>query len=130
MNNYKKGYALEYRTKQLLERNGWLAMRSPASKTPIDLMATKDGTTVIIQCKKTTASDNMYIRELGPFVELAKKHKALPLLAYSFHGSPVYAKEVKNDRVTVKRIAKHIELEKLLRIREIQTDDSMIVTGE
>lgn len=130
MNNYKKGYNLEYRTKQVLERNGWLAMRSPASKSPIDLMATKDGSTVLIQCKKTTSSDSMSITELGPLVELAKKHKALPLLAYSFSGTPVYAKKVDCERVAVKRIDKHIELEKLLKIRDIQTDDDMIVTGE
>ncbi|NYZ79922.1 hypothetical protein H0N95_01575 [Candidatus Micrarchaeota archaeon] len=130
MNNYKKGYALEHKTKQLLEKNGWLAMRSPASKTPIDLMATKDGSTVIIQCKKTTASDSMSITELGPFVDLAKKHKALALLAYSFNGTPVYAKKVDCDRVAVKRIDKHVELEKFLKIRDIQTDDNMIITGE
>ncbi|MEM0372361.1 MAG: hypothetical protein QXO69_00750 [archaeon] len=130
MNNYRKGYALEHRTKQLLERNGWLAVRSPASKSPMDILATKDGSTVLIQCKKTTTSNTMYINGLEGFVELAKKHKAMPLLAYSFSGTPVYAKVVRGSKVAVKRIDKHIELEKFLKIRDIETDDGMIVTGE
>jgi len=125
--NYRKGYELEHRTKQFLEKNGWLAMRSPASKTPIDLMATKEGDSLIIQCKKTTKSENMYITGLDPLLELGKKHKTIPLLVYSFHRSPLYVKEVKKPKITVHRLEKHLELEKYLKIKEIRDYDNMII---
>lgn len=127
--NYKKGYALEYKTKNVLEENGWLAMRSPSSKSPVDIMATKDNKTLLIQCKKTTKQETMHIRDLDAFIELSKKHKTTPLLVYSFNKSPVYIKEIKSPKETLKRLDKHVELIKFLKIVEIENSgNDMIIT--
>ena len=129
MNNYQRGYALEYRTKQALTKSGWLSMRSPASKTPVDILATKNGLSIIVQCKKTGVAEAMYIKDLEPFLEISRKYKAIPLLVYSFSGSPLYVKEVTEGKVSVHRLEKHVELEKQLKIIEMmqKDDDSMII---
>jgi Holliday junction resolvase len=120
---------LEYRTKQALEKNGWLSMRSPASKTPVDILATKNGMSIIVQCKKTGVAEAMYLKDLQPFLDISRKYKAIPLLVYSFSGSPLYVREVTGDRVSVRRLDKHVELEKQLKIIEMTQDDgnSMII---
>ena len=37
--NYARGRAAEYRAKKMLERQGWLVIRSAGSRSPVDLIA-------------------------------------------------------------------------------------------
>ncbi len=39
---YKIGYYYERKVKQILEKDGYLVWRSPASKSPIDIIAMND----------------------------------------------------------------------------------------
>jgi|GEM_PF-928728 len=126
--NYKRGYALEHKTKKILEKNQWFVVRSPASKTPTDVYATKNGENLFIQCKKTT-KDKTYITGLKGIIKQAKKYKATPILTYSFKRTPVYAKEITKDKETLDKKAKNTTLEKYLKIREItQENNSIIIT--
>ena len=129
--NYKRGYALEYKTKKILEENGWFVIRSPASKTPTDIYATKDGENLFIQCKKTT-KDKTYIAGLKSIIKQAKKYKATPVIAYSFNRTPIYAQKITEDKITLDKKAKNTTLKKYLKIRELTKnqnyDNSMIIT--
>jgi len=125
--NYRAGYNLEYRTKKLLLKNDWLVIRSPASKGETDVFATKNGENLFIQCKKT-GKEKTYIRELTPLLKLARKYQAVPILAYAFKRTPVYAREITKNNETLDRKAKNTTLEKYLKIRDLNTEfDSMIV---
>ena len=126
--NYKRGYALEHKTRKILQKNDWLVVRSPASKSEADLYATKEGENLFVQCKKTT-KDKTYIRGLEDLVKIARKYKATPILAYSFNRTPVYAKKITKNNETLDRKAKNTTLEKYLKIREINSEyDNMIIS--
>lgn len=47
----KAGYRFEHRCQKYLRDNGYFVMRSPASKSPIDLVAIKPGQVLFVQCK-------------------------------------------------------------------------------
>lgn len=118
--NYKRGYNLEWKTKNILESNGYMVLRSPASKSYSDLIAFDKKHKFLIQCKKTsTKGKDLYIYKLGELVKAAKKYGAKPLLVYSFYYSPIYAKEVKGDSEILKADERHIELEKFLEIHRL-----------
>jgi len=127
MTNYKRGYALEWKTKKILEDNGYLVLRSPASKSKSDLIAFDKNHKLIIQCKKTgTKGKDLYIYKLGELVRTARKYGAKPLLVYSFYYSPIYAKEVRGDSEILKVGGAHIELEKFLKIDRLNEFDDYI----
>jgi len=48
---YKIGRAFEYRCRNFLIKLGFFVIRSPKSKGPFDLLAMKDGTILLVQCK-------------------------------------------------------------------------------
>jgi Holliday junction resolvase len=124
--NYRRGYGLEYKVKKMMEKLGYMVLRSPASKSSSDLIAFDKKHKFLIQCKKTGQKDkNLYIYGLSELVELAKKYGAKPLLVYSFYYSPIYAKTVEGDSEILKVDGRHIELEKLLKIGRLndETDD-------
>lgn len=110
--NYSKGYMLEWKTKKLLEEKEWMVFRSPASKDVADLFATKAGKSVLIQAKKTSRKEkkSLYIYGLDGLIETAQKHRAIPLLVYSFYHSPIYALEVKKKDVIVSKDGDNVEL--------------------
>lgn len=115
--NYQRGYNLEYKVKQVLEKNDFLVFRSPASKQAADLFATKNGEIYLVQCKKTGVKDKntMYIYDLDGLVEMASKYKAKPLLAYSFYYSPVYVKHVTGGSIKLAKDEQNIEFEHFVR---------------
>lgn len=125
--NYRKGYELERRTKKLLKENDWLVIRSPASKGETDVFATKNGENLFIQCKKT-GKEKTYIRDLEPLLQIARKYKAVPVLAYAFERTPIYAFEITKNKETLDRKAKNTTLAKYLKIRELNEkfDDMLI----
>lgn len=50
--NYVNGRSFEYRVRDLFEAKGYFVMRSAGSRTPVDLVALKDGEILLIQCKR------------------------------------------------------------------------------
>jgi Holliday junction resolvase len=114
--NYQKGYALEWKVKQLLKKEGWMVFRSPASKDAADLFATKAGVSVLIQAKKTSRKEKktLYIYGLDGLIEMAQKYKAVPLLAYSFYRSPIYVTEVKTKDIIIPKGVNNVEFEDFL----------------
>ena len=115
--SYKRGYSLEWKTKKLLEGQGYMVMRSPASKSESDLIAFDSARKFLIQCKKTgKKGKSLYIYRLGELMRSAQKHGAKPLLVYSFYYSPIYAKEVTKDSEILRTGDRHVLLEKLLKL--------------
>ena len=55
---YARGRAYEYKALIKLREDGWLAQRSAASHSPIDIFAGKDGKTVLLQIKSGKAKFN------------------------------------------------------------------------
>jgi len=74
---YKIGYYYERKVKQILEKDGYLVWRSPASKSPIDIIAIDDkGHVKLIQVKRKKYSLNKLYLNREDFLkiyELAKK---------------------------------------------------------
>lgn len=121
--SYQRGYALEWKTKKLLEKKGYLVTRSPASKSESDLIAFDKTRKLLVQCKKTgKKGKNLYIYKLGELMKSAQKHGAKPLLVYSFYYSPIYAKEVTKDSEILRTGENHILLEKFLKIGELNQE--------
>lgn len=52
---YARGRAKEYRTMELLRKDGWLASRSAASHGAVDVFAAKGGRMLLIQVKSGRA---------------------------------------------------------------------------
>lgn len=82
---YQRGAAFEYRVKAELEKEGWFVMRSPGSKSPLDLLAVKldcRGTSWVwmVQCKLRGV---LRLAETLELKALAAKHGAYPILAYT-----------------------------------------------
>jgi Holliday junction resolvase len=74
---YKKGYYYERKVKKMLEKGGYLVWRSPASKSPIDIIAINDrGFVRLIQVKRKSYNVNgLYInrKDFLKIYELAKR---------------------------------------------------------
>ena len=74
---YRIGYYYEKKVKQILEKDGYLVWRSPASKSPIDIIAINDkGYVRLIQVKRKRYNLNkLYLNreEFLKIYELAKK---------------------------------------------------------
>ena len=76
-NLYKIGYYYERKVKKILEKEGYLVWRSPASKSPIDIIAINDkGHIKLIQVKRKGYFVNgLHInkKDFLKLYELAKK---------------------------------------------------------
>ena len=74
---YKIGYYYERKVKKILEKDGYLVWRSPASKSPIDIIAINDkGHIKLIQVKRKKYSLNKLYLNREDFLkiyELAKR---------------------------------------------------------
>lgn len=75
---YRLGRAVEYRVRDVLKEAGYFAMRSPASKTPIDVVAIKPGQVLLIQCKRSGA---LPPGEWNELYDLALSCGAIPVMA-------------------------------------------------
>ena len=75
---YRLGRAVEYRFKELMEAEGYVVMRSPASKSPVDLVAIKPGQVLFVQCKR---SGSLPPKEWNALYDLAESAGALPIMA-------------------------------------------------
>ena len=125
--SYKRGYSLEWKTKKVMEKNDYMVLRSPASKSSSDLIAFDKEHKFLIQCKKTgQKGKHLYIYGLAELLEQAKKYGAKPLLVYSFYYSPIYAKEIKSDSEILRFDDNHIELEKFLKVHRLNDNADYI----
>jgi len=88
---YQRGAAFERRVQSELEAEGWLVTRSPASKSPYDLVALRrreglrpepghNGQDLLIQCKLRGSISR---REIEVLCELAWAYGAEAVLAYT-----------------------------------------------
>lgn len=78
---YRLGRSVEYRVRDELKKLGYFVLRSPASKSPIDLAAIARGVVLFIQAKR---SGILEPGEWNELVDLAESVGATPILA----GSP------------------------------------------
>lgn len=89
---YQRGRNFEYRVKKDMEKRGYLVLRSPASKSPVDLYCIKRGELVFIQCK---LRGQIGVPEWNEFFTLSKSVEALPILAENVSGKILYSEAIK-----------------------------------
>lgn len=75
---YRRGREVEYRAMELLRRAGYYVMRSPASKSPIDIVGIRVPNVVFVQVKKT---GNLGVTEWNDVFDLATSVGGIPVLA-------------------------------------------------
>lgn len=76
--NYARARDFEYRVRDDMEKHGWIAVRSPASKTPTDVYCIGWDSKVFIQCKTNGV---MGPREWNKFLSYCRSVDAIPVLA-------------------------------------------------
>lgn len=74
---YRLGRSVEYAARDDLRRHGYFVMRSPASKTPLDLIAVAPGVVLFVQAKRSGA---LPVAEWNELFDLAVSVAAVPLL--------------------------------------------------
>jgi Holliday junction resolvase len=75
---YKRGRNFEYIVARAFRLLGWWVLRSPQSRSPIDLLAVKAGRILAIQCKRGASITVAQKQEL---IDLAKSLGAMAILA-------------------------------------------------
>lgn len=75
---YRLGRGFEYRVRDRLKELGFLALRSPASKGPFDLIAIRHGESLLVQCK---VSGVLPVAGWNELYYLAESVGAVPLCA-------------------------------------------------
>lgn len=75
---YRSGRQFEYRVRDHLRALGYFVLRSPASRSPIDLVAIRPGEVLFVQCKRSGA---LPPHEWNALFDLALSVGALPVLA-------------------------------------------------
>lgn len=92
MVGYRKGASFENQVKDILNNDGWFAIRSAGSHSIIDVLALKVDEKWLIQCR---TSGKLSGDERAELIALAEKHKATPILAYRDKGNIVF-EEIKS----------------------------------
>lgn len=80
---YRLGRAFEYRVRDALRTAGYFVLRSPASKSPVDLVAIRTGEVLFIQCKR---GGSIGVTEWNSVFDLAVSVGAIPILAETSGG--------------------------------------------
>ena len=75
---YRRGREFEYRVRDLLRKQGFFVLRSPASKSPTDLVAIRPGLVLFVQAKR---GGSLPPGEWNEIYELARSCGAVPILA-------------------------------------------------
>lgn len=75
---YRIGRAVEYRVRDQLREHGYFVLRSPGSRSPMDLIAIRVGVVLMIQCKRGGVLGPKSWNEL---FDLAESTGAFPILA-------------------------------------------------
>lgn len=77
-NKYRLGRAFEYRTRDHLKERGYFVLRSPMSRSPVDLVAIRRGEVLFVQCKR---GGYVGVEEWNALFDLAASTGAVPLVA-------------------------------------------------
>lgn len=75
---YRVGRDFEYQTRDDLKRRGYLVVRTPASRSPADLIAIKTGELLFVQCK---LHGDFPPAEWNEFMDFAESVSATPVMA-------------------------------------------------
>jgi len=75
---YRRGRQFEYVVRDTLRKVGFFAQRSPASKTPLDILAVRPGEVWMVQCKLNGA---LGVAEWNELFDVATTAGAVPILA-------------------------------------------------
>jgi Holliday junction resolvase len=75
---YRYGRAFEYRVRDALRKLGFFVLRSPQSRSPIDLVAIRRGAVLFVQCKR---SGQLPPGEWNELLDLSVSVGAVPLMA-------------------------------------------------
>lgn len=76
--NYRRGADFERLVRADMEARGYVAIRSPASKTPCDVYCMRPGETVFVQCK---TDGRLPPAEWNGFLDYCAAAGAVPLMA-------------------------------------------------
>lgn len=76
--HYRIGRQFEYRVRDLFREAGYFVLRSPGSKSPVDLVAMKTGALCLVQCKR---GGTIVCREWNKLFRLADSVGATAILA-------------------------------------------------
>jgi len=79
MLRYRKGANFERRCRRFLEEKGWFVIRSGGSKSPVDLVALRDGEIALIQCR---VSGYLPQKEKEELLGIAKRNKCQAWVAF------------------------------------------------
>lgn len=75
---YRLGRRVEYWFRDKLKADGYFVMRSPGSKSPVDLVAIKPGQVLFVQCKR---GGSLPPKEWNAVYDLAVSSGAVPVMA-------------------------------------------------
>lgn len=75
---YRRGAAFELRVRDKLAASGYVALRSPGSKTPVDVAGIRTDGVLFVQCKR---NGKLPPRDWNALVALAAEVNATPILA-------------------------------------------------
>jgi Holliday junction resolvase len=75
---YKLGRAFEYRVRDHMKKFGYFVVRSPQSRSPVDLTCVRSGSIIFIQCKRGGCIST---KDWNEFYGLAQSVGAEPILA-------------------------------------------------
>lgn len=78
MSNYTRGRNFEYAVIKDMKSHGYFALRSPASKSPVDIYCFAKGELVFIQCKIDGA---LGVAEWNKFLDFCESLDATPIMA-------------------------------------------------
>ncbi len=111
MNRYQSGYYLEWEVANIFRNNGFDSTRSPASKGPIDVYALSEKKNYLVQCKRTTTQERLYVKdEPVEMMKMANKIGAVPLVCYKFYYTPIYVEEVTTPSLKLCKSGDNVEL--------------------
>ncbi len=96
MGRYAKGAKLENQVREILEEDGWVAVRSAGSHGVIDVLGVKQNEKWFIQCR---VNGNLSQDERVELINLAVEHSAIPILAYKQKANIIF-EEIKLLRPT------------------------------
>jgi Holliday junction resolvase len=75
---HQQGRQLEYAVRRRLKTHGYVVFRCAGSR-PIDLIAMKGGTILLIECK-TGLNPHLSSKQMNYILDISKKVRAIPLL--------------------------------------------------
>lgn len=83
---YRVGIGFEFSVRDDLKHHGYIAMRSPGSRSPSDVYAFKYGEMVFVQCR---VNGSLHPQEWNIFFDYCRSVGATPILAQKGEGKPI-----------------------------------------